>query len=187
MTIYANLDSNRFIIGFYSDDFHAADQIPEGAVEITEDTHLALLNGQGAGKRMALDASGNALLIDPATLLSIADAKTQVKGQIRDKRDALLLLTPFNGKVFQTDIASKIQIMNVVDAGTMPDYAKYWRTADNTYVAMTFDLFVQLKTTIMTREGAAFSASAKHQDAVDAITTTAADVLAYDYSTGWPE
>jgi hypothetical protein len=185
MTLYANLDADRFVIGFYSDDFHAADQIPATAVAITEDQHKALLDGQSSGKRMALDASGAPLLIDPNTLVSLADAKTNVKTMIRAKRDALLLLTPFNGKDFQTDLASKIQIMNVVDAGSLPAYAAYWRTADNSYMPMTFDLFVQLKTAIMAREGAAFGASAHHQDAVDAL-TAAADVLAYDYSTGWP-
>lgn len=115
----------------------------------------------------------------------IARAKALVKAEIRKKRDALLLLTPFHGQLFQTDLASKIQIMNVVDAGAMPTYARYWRTADNSYMEMTFDLFVELKAAIMAREGAAYGASAQHQDAVDALATLA-DVQTYDYGAGWP-
>lgn len=115
----------------------------------------------------------------------LANAKTLVKAAIRKTRDELLLLTPFNGKLFQTDLASKIQIMNVVNSGSMPSYAQYWRTADNTYMTMTFELFEQLKDAIMAREGAAFGASALHQDNVGGLQTIEA-VEAYDFSEGWP-
>jgi hypothetical protein len=179
----AAFDSTGKIIAFYDTVDSPA---PSGVsvIDITDDEWHQCVVSQGS-KVVQNGALADAPPPDPAALL--AAAQTAVKAAIRAHRDDLLLLTPFNGKVFQTDIASKIQIMNVVDSGSLPDYAQYWRTADNTYMAMTFDLFVQLKATIMTREGAAFSASAKHQDAVDAIKTTAADVNAYDWSTGWPQ
>lgn len=150
-------------------------------------------SGEGADPVMiALDVPPTLqphVMLDPSpeeiAANELASAKARVKASIRGARDVLLLLTPFHGRVFQTDLASKIQIMNVVDAGALPAYAHYWRTADNTYMEMTFDLFVELKAAIMAREGAAFGASALHQDAVDALATLEA-VQAYDYSAGWP-
>ncbi|SAK98587.1 hypothetical protein AWB80_07555 [Caballeronia pedi] len=157
---------------------------PEGVavIDLTDAEWQFCSDNQGS-KIVSNGVLADAPPVDPTLML--ATAKASVKAQIRDHRDDLLLLTPFNGKSFQTDIASKIQIMNVVDAGSLPAYATYWRTADNSYMTMTFDLFVQLKTAIMVREGAAFGASAQHQDAVDAKTSADA-VNAYDWSTGWP-
>jgi hypothetical protein len=179
----AAYDANGAIVAFY-DTVDSPAPSNATVIDITDAEWQECINNQGA-KIVANGALADAPPPDAAVLLAAAQAA--VKGAIRAHRDDLLLLTPFNGKVFQTDIASKIQIMNVVDAGTMPAYANYWRTADNTYMPMTFELFVQLKSAIMAREGAAFGASAKHQDAVDAIKTTAADVYAYDWSTEWPQ
>jgi hypothetical protein len=178
----AAYDATGAIIAFYDTVDSPA---PQGAtvINITDDEWLFCINNQGA-KVVKNGALADAPPPDASVLL--AAAKTSVKAAIRDHRDELLLLTPFEGKQIQTDLASKIQIMNVVDAGSLPAYATYWRTADNTYLPMTFDLFVQLKTAIMAREGAAFGASAQHQDAVDAIKTTAADVYAYDWTASWP-
>lgn len=118
-------------------------------------------------------------------VVDLVALKASVKNSIREFRDNLLLLTPFNGKVFQSDIASKIQIMVVSGQTTMIPSASSWRTADNSYATMTLALFQQLMGTIMTREGAAYANSSKHQDAVDAL-TKAADVSAYNWTTGWP-
>jgi len=122
--------------------------------------------------------------VDPAIVL--ADAKSSVKADIRKERDDLLLLTPFNGKVFQTDTNSKIQIMVIAQQAALLPSAAKWRTADNSYADMTLDLFKQLMAAIMTREGQAFANSAAHQDAVDALLTVDA-VSGYDFSGGWPE
>jgi hypothetical protein len=178
----AAYDANGNIVAFYDTVDSPA---PQGAavIDITEAEWQFCISNQGS-KIVSNGALADAPPVDPAVLLAAAQAA--VKAQIRAHRDDLLLLTPFNGKTFQTDLTSKIQIMNVVGAGSLPAYATYWRTADNTYMTMTFDLFVQLKSAIMAREGAAFGASAQHQDAIDAIKTTAADVYAYDWSTGWP-
>lgn len=50
--------------GFYSSEIHG-DSIPADAVEITKDKHQALLGGQSQGKRIAADADGLPILIDP--------------------------------------------------------------------------------------------------------------------------
>jgi len=62
---YAHLNADRFVIGFYSDEWHG-DSIPAGAVAIDDEHHVELLEGQSAGKRMKLDDKGMPLLVDPA-------------------------------------------------------------------------------------------------------------------------
>lgn len=39
--------------------------VPEGAVEISQDKYIELLNGQAQGKQIIADKSGNPVLIDP--------------------------------------------------------------------------------------------------------------------------
>lgn len=50
--------------GFYDRAIHG-DNIPDDAVEITEEEHAALLAGQSAGKRIVADAEGRPVLADP--------------------------------------------------------------------------------------------------------------------------
>ncbi|OOR97091.1 hypothetical protein B0186_10795 [Canicola haemoglobinophilus] len=56
MTIY-------FKDGFYISDIHL--QIPESAVEISEDLYRTLLEGQSRGKQIVADEQGYPILIDP--------------------------------------------------------------------------------------------------------------------------
>lgn len=52
---------------FYKDGFYIDGQeIPNDAVEITEQRYIELLNGQSAGKVIVSDKSGNPILIAPA-------------------------------------------------------------------------------------------------------------------------
>ena len=89
------------------------------------------------------------------------------------------------GKMIQTDLASKQQIDFISRLAQLPASAQKWRTADNTYLDMTLPMYQQLVGTIMLREGQLFAKSAGLQDAVEA-KTTVADVLAIDFTTGWP-
>jgi hypothetical protein len=50
--------------GFYLREMHG-DAIPADAVEITDDEHQTLLDGQSAGKRITADADGRPMLSDP--------------------------------------------------------------------------------------------------------------------------
>jgi hypothetical protein len=61
---FAHLDADRFVIGFYNEEWHG-DSIPAGSVAISDEDHMALLDGQSIGKRMKLDADGKPLLVDP--------------------------------------------------------------------------------------------------------------------------
>ena len=49
--------------GFFDDSYGGL--VPEGAVEISQDKYIELLNGQSQGKQIIADKSGNPVLIDP--------------------------------------------------------------------------------------------------------------------------
>ncbi|HDR1103012.1 hypothetical protein [Pasteurella multocida] len=52
---------------YYKDGFYFKDQkVPVGAVEISEERYIELLNGQSNGKIIISDKSGNPILINPA-------------------------------------------------------------------------------------------------------------------------
>jgi hypothetical protein len=87
MTIrYADLDSDRFVIAFYSSDLHGTDRIPVSAVPITDDVHAALLAGQSAGKRMKVLESGKAKLVDLP-----APTKNELAASLRAQRTVALV------------------------------------------------------------------------------------------------
>jgi hypothetical protein len=178
---YAAYDSTGAIVGFYDS---IDSPVPDGvsAIKITDAQWQACFNNQGAFV-VVNNAIAAAPPPDPTILLVATQAI--VKQAVRDWRDALLLLTPFSGKFVQSDLTSKIQIMNIVNLGSLPPYATYWRTNDNSYMVMTFEIFVSLMATIMNREGAAYGVSALMQDAIDKLTTTDA-VNAFDINVGWP-
>lgn len=95
MTKYYSKTSN----GFYSSDINEGN-IPEDAVEITDEAWQELLIGQGAGLVISSDSNGNPVLIDPPALthgelVAIANnqkekliaAATVVIGPLQDAAD----------------------------------------------------------------------------------------------------
>lgn len=67
--------------GFYSDEING-DEIPDDAVEITDEKWMELLNGQGVGKVIAANETGYPVLLDPPPLtkdelIALAEAKRQ--------------------------------------------------------------------------------------------------------------
>jgi hypothetical protein len=81
---YAHLDADRFVIGFYDENWHG-DSIPSDAVPIDDAHHVALLEGQSAGKRMKLCEKGLPLLVDPP-----APSDDDLAALLRAQRDAAL-------------------------------------------------------------------------------------------------
>lgn len=118
-------------------------------------------------------------------VMNLSQAQESVKTRIKSIRDKKLEKTPFAGKQIQTDLGSKQQIDFISRLPALPPTATKWRTADNTYLDMTSQLYQQLAGTIALREGQLFAKSAALQDAVDA-KTTVEEVLALDIENGWP-
>jgi hypothetical protein len=71
--------------GFYRDDFHAPEQIPADRVEITENLHATLMQGQAQGKIIVAGANGMPELTDPP-----GPSVEQAWGNLRATRDNLL-------------------------------------------------------------------------------------------------
>ncbi|EOW3497626.1 tail fiber assembly protein [Escherichia coli] len=83
MKLYSKLTG-----GFYDVEING-DDIPQDAVEITEDAWMALLNGQAAGKIISPDDNGLPVLTDPPPLTQqelIAQAELK-KRELRIKAD----------------------------------------------------------------------------------------------------
>ena len=70
--------------GFYASEIHG-DNIPPDAVEITQQQHAALLQGQSEGKVITADENGYPVLIDPPQ--PTAD---QMAATARAERDRLI-------------------------------------------------------------------------------------------------
>lgn len=83
---FAHLDAERLVIGFYAEGIHG-DAIPDDAVKISDETYIALLDGQTDGKRMALNEDGTPDLRDhppPPDDLLAANARARRDGFLKE-------------------------------------------------------------------------------------------------------
>lgn len=72
---------------FYTTEIHG-ENIPDDAVEITQEQHAALLQGQSEGKVITADENGYPILVDPP-----APTAEQLAAQARAERDTKLTAT----------------------------------------------------------------------------------------------
>ncbi len=121
----------------------------------------------------------------PATAAEIKSAAVlYVAEQIKAERDRRKGAgCPVGAHVFHSDDSSRIQQLGLVMMGANLPGGIMWKTADNGYVEMTPTLAQQIFATQATRDTTLFAVAQQHI----ANATQAADPLAYDYSTGWPE
>lgn len=75
-------------LGFYDSAIHT--ELPEDAIEISVDTHQALMAAQGAGQIIAADQDGLPIAIDPP-----APGAEVLAAQARARRDALIAATDY--------------------------------------------------------------------------------------------
>ena len=103
MTKYFSKSTN----GFYDNNINSV--IPSDAVEITDDFHLELLNGQSSGKIISSDENGYPVLKD--VVLSqeeiIKNKIFELEGKITNRRLRDAILTQ-EGDVWLSDIEHQI-------------------------------------------------------------------------------
>lgn len=87
---------------------------------------------------------------------------------------------------FHSDPDSRTQQLGLVILGANIPPSLQWKTIGGAFVTMTQTLAGQIFGATAARDTAMFANAEAHIAAVQAM-TDAADVLAYDYSTGWPE
>ncbi|STO55375.1 putative tail fiber assembly protein [Canicola haemoglobinophilus] len=194
MTIY-------FKDGFYISDIH--EQIPENAVEISEDLYRTLLEGQAEGKQIVMDEKGYPQLAEPQpsplhhfengqwviskehqTQLK-ADQQAQVWELIKQKRHDNLrggCFVESVGKWFHTNDESRQQYIFMRTLDQLPPNIQ-WKTMDNSFVLLTKALLDELSMQMLLDEQADFANAERHK----ALMEQADNPLDYDFSTGWTE
>lgn len=61
---FAEVDSDGFVVAFYTAGVTPMEKIPKGAIPISDADHSMLLDGRGMGKRMCVRSDGTAELLD---------------------------------------------------------------------------------------------------------------------------
>lgn len=86
--------------GFYIDGFH---DIPNGAIEIADETYRALLDGQAAGKQIIANKQGNPVLVDPQPSDAHELNLDTLRWEINTEKQAVLLTEKRNRLIEQID------------------------------------------------------------------------------------
>lgn len=168
--------------GFYTAQIHLS-SIPPDAVEITDEEHRALLDGQSAGKLIVADDTGHPVLRDPpkpALEVRQAAAWEAIKTE-RDRR------TQQGGyKVgphwFHSDTFSRTQQLGLVMMGAnMPPGVK-WKTLSGDMVDMTPALAQAIFAAAAASDVTIYAAAEAHRLAMLASETPET----YDFTGGWP-
>ena len=182
--------------GFYTESIHGHN-IPADAVEITEDEHAALLEGQALGKLIVADEYGCPILIDPPqpTVEEVRIAKWETIKAERDRRKAGGFKVGMSW--FHSDADSRIQHLGLKDkardllaaGGAMTDSLTIlgqpvrWKAMDGSFANVTAQLAFDIVAAAGDLDARLFAVAETHRTAMEA----AADPAAYDYSGGWPK
>lgn len=179
--------------------------VPEGAVEISQDKYIELLNGQSQGKQITADKTGYPVLIAPQpsaahelnldTLQWVISPEKQTAllqeqreiirtkiNQLRDEKTAGGVYVASIGKWFDSDDKARANVIELKAAfDVLGDEVVPWTTYENDVVMMDHEkmkaLFKELKDSKLHNHQTA----TQHKLALEQST----DPLNYDYSTGW--
>lgn len=177
--------------GFYARDIHG-ENIPADAIEITDEQHAALLEGQSVGKIIAADENGVPYLADPPKTTA-----AQVRERIKAKRDAIKGGGMKVGtKWYHTDTESRIQHLGLLEkaraarAAGGTDATRLqalgqdikWKTMDGSFIYLTVKHAEDIFAAVTDLDAAAFAAAETHRVAMEA----SADPASYDFAAGWP-
>lgn len=116
--------------GFYADDVHDADAIPDDAKEVSDAIYEALFAAQSDGKVISIDGVGNPIAIDPPapTAEQIAAARVNDAKQALQASDMVALRCLKSGVTFPAEWQTYcVDLRAVVDGSsdtlpTMPEY-----------------------------------------------------------------
>lgn len=89
--------------GFYDSEFHGS-AVPQDAVEVSDESYLALFAGQANGQQIVGDGSGHPVLVDAVQAATYAELRASEYPRIGDQLDAL-----FHAGVFPAEMAAQIQ------------------------------------------------------------------------------
>lgn len=164
--------------GFYDAEIHG-NNIPPDAVEITAESHAALLEGQSSGKRIVADSNGFPTLKDQPKATT-----EEIWARIKSERDRRIQSGGYKvgTKWFHSDTFSRTQQMGLVMLGANIPANTPWKTMDGSVITMTQTLAGQIFATAAASDIAIFAAAETHKVAMEA----SADPASYDFLAGWP-
>ncbi|WP_314790850.1 hypothetical protein [Aggregatibacter aphrophilus] len=87
--------------GFFNDDFGG--YVPDGAIEIADETYRTLLDGQAAGKQIIANKQGNPILVDPQPSDAHELNLDTLRWEISTEKQAALLTEKRNRLIEQID------------------------------------------------------------------------------------
>lgn len=168
--------------GFYTKDIHG-DSMPTGAIEISDEEHAALMNGQSLGKVIDADPEGVPFLRDP-TPLTIEQIQSNQKESIKAERDRRTQHGGYRvgSHWFHSDTFSRTQQVGLVMLGSALPANVQWKTMSGAKVQMTQQLAQQIFGAAAASDIAVFAAAEAHVSAMLA----SVDPASYDLSSGWP-
>ena len=169
--------------GFFDDSYGGF--VPEGAVEITDDTHRLLLDGQAQGKLIIADDEGYPILSDPPPA-PIDELRQQVRNAINVLRDRKInggVYVPAIDKWIDTDATAERNILSVKATfdlfGDALDIV--WTCADNTTIKLDKATMPHIWQALMTNKQQNHANALAHKAAVE----KSENPLEYNYSNGW--
>ncbi|THA20837.1 DUF4376 domain-containing protein [Histophilus somni] len=187
--------------GFYMSHIHK--NIPQGAVEISEDLYRSLLMGQSEGKQIITDENGYPQLAEPQPspfhhiekgqwVISPENQTahlTQVRAEMREKINALRdekinggVFVEAVGKWIDTDATAERNILSVkASYDLFGDMEIAWTCADNSVLMINKEKLTQIWQALMNAKTSNHANALKHKTAMEQSDNPAE----YDYSSGW--
>lgn len=167
--------------GFYDDRFS---NIPESAVEISEEIYLELLEGQSNGKVIVSDKNGQPILVEPQ--INLAQQRAGIRAKINAKRDECV-----NGGVYvkaidkwvDTDEVGRATLVEIkADFDLNGKDGNYTLIcADNTAENINFEQFKAVWDAVKNLKESMFENAYMHKVLLE----QADNPLEYDWSIGW--
>jgi len=189
---YAIFDDKGFPKAFYDDEIH--ENIPQEAIEITEEQWLEFINNQG---RRKWDFNTNQVVpLDPDSLLTLDDWKVRLKNQVKNLRkqketEGIIVIGSggTNQYKFDTSLTGRANTQGVLNSFQMRflDPATdtvHWKFMDDKFADLTYDQLKELAGFALHYIESLFQAESAHYQTIDALTTVD-EAKAYDVA-NWP-
>ena len=182
--------------GFYVVGIHGA-SIPADAVEVQDDEHRRLMDGQSAGLKIVAGANGAPILVQPLSDEQRLESARSVAASLIDSERDRLRYAPilYGGVLFDADADSQALISGTVSrlvrGDGLPDPWVGWRDLENVqhWAADNAETVAGhlrgLSAAIENRQAAIRIASWQKKGEVQALQTVSA-IQAYPVTEGWP-
>lgn len=168
--------------GFFSTEIHGS-VMPEDVLEISEDLHQQLLQGQSSGLEIVAGPDGNPVS-QPRPVSPLAERQQRAWDAIARERDRRIQTGGFMvaGYWYHSDTFSRTQHLGMLIAGPNLPANLLWKTMNGSFVLMTPSVAQQVFASAAASDPLVFIAAETHK----AQMMSAPDPQAYTFLQGWP-